>query len=65
VYCFFSTDPSVRAHAAIDAPETPGVRFHHLVTVSLGGRGEITHGVNTRGPAARASSPVAHLAEFP
>jgi hypothetical protein len=65
VYCFFNTNPAVRAHAAIDAPQTPNIRFHHLVTVSLGGRGEITHGINARGPAARSSSPVAHLAEFP
>jgi hypothetical protein len=65
VYCFFNANPAVRAHAAIDAPQTPNVRFHHLVTVSLAGRGEITHGINTRGAAARASSQVAHLAEFP
>jgi len=65
IYCFFDDNPAVKAHAAIEAPETANVRFRHVVTVSLGGRGEITHPVNDTGPAAGAGSGVAHLAEYP
>ncbi len=65
IYCFFSANSSVRLASAIEAPSAPGVKFHHIVTVSLGGRGEITHLVNAIGAAANAADTVAHLNQFP
>jgi hypothetical protein len=65
VYCFFSANPSVKLESAIEAPSTPGVKFHHIVTVSLGGKGEITHPVNKTGGAANGSSGIAHVGQFP
>ena len=40
--------PTLRAHA-YEAPNTPGVRFHDMVTVSLNHQGTITHVINTAG----------------
>jgi hypothetical protein len=65
-YCFFHRNPSVKLARAIEAPEAPGVKFHHLVTVSLGGGvGEISHVINDHGKAANKASREARLAEFP
>jgi hypothetical protein len=33
--------PSVDLSRAIEVPETPGVRFHHMITVALGNKGAI------------------------
>jgi len=49
IYCFFQTNPSVKLGSAIEAPERAGVRFRNMTTVSLGGKGEITHILNNRG----------------
>jgi hypothetical protein len=65
IYCFFSHNPSVKLQSAIEAPGGAGVRFHHVVTVSLGGQGEITHVVNATGDSVNASSGIAHLPQFP
>ena len=65
VYCFFRDDPRVRLASAIAAPAASGVVFHHAVTVSLGGNGEITHVVNGSGGSANATQSIAHLAHFP
>jgi hypothetical protein len=39
VYCFFNVNNSVTASRGFEVPNTAGVRFHDLVTVSLGGVG--------------------------
>ena len=61
-YCFFSRhEPGEDIHAAraFEVPETPGVRLHALVTVSLGGQGTIDHVVNDRGDRTRDTGAVA------
>ena len=50
-YCFFNVNPSIVNANAFEVPNTPGVQFHDLVTVSLGGVGTIEHVIN--GPAVR------------
>lgn len=50
VYSVF-TYPGVVLSRAVEAPERPRVRFHHVTTVSLVNRGEITHPVNDSGDA--------------
>jgi hypothetical protein len=58
-YCFFNRNPSVVADRAFEAPIAPNVRFHDMVTVSLGGgKGTIAHVLNDTGPAATAGSVV-------
>jgi hypothetical protein len=48
-YCFFNVNPSIVAARGFEAPNTAGVRFHSLLTVSLGGVGSITNVINTTG----------------
>ena len=56
VYSVF-THPGVILTRAVEAPERPGVQFHHVTTVSLVNRGEITHPVNDAGEATVAGPP--------
>ncbi|MDE3202069.1 MAG: coagulation factor 5/8 type domain-containing protein [Acidobacteriota bacterium] len=41
--------PNVSLSRAIEAPHTPGVRFHHIITVALGNLGEISNVINDKG----------------
>ncbi len=50
-YCFFNVTPSVHADRAFEVPNTAGVKFHDLLTVSLGNMGSIDHIINTSGAA--------------
>ena len=56
VYSVF-THPGVNLTCAVEAPQTPAVQFHHVTTVSLVNRGEITHLVNDAGEATVAGPP--------
>jgi hypothetical protein len=64
-YCYFSTNSSVVAARAFEVPNAAGVKFHNMVTVSLGGKGTITHIINNSGAAAQAGSPPPTLVNFP
>ncbi|MER6473263.1 RICIN domain-containing protein [Streptomyces collinus] len=64
-YCYFNVDPGVTAARAIEAPNTPGVRFTSMVTVSLGGTGTIGHVVNNTGGPSNSATNVANLARYP
>jgi hypothetical protein len=65
-YCCFTADPSIIAEHGFAAPEKPGVRFHDLLTVSLGGHGEIAHIINHSGaPASGAATVPQYLPSFP
>jgi len=58
-YCFFNRNSSVVADRAFEAPINSSVRFHDMVTVSLGGgKGTIVHVINNAGPAATAGAVV-------
>ncbi len=57
-YCYFSADPSIHADHGIETPVNAGVRFHDLLTVSLGGVGTIDHVINTTGAAATGTATV-------
>ncbi|MEU0535848.1 RICIN domain-containing protein [Amycolatopsis tolypomycina] len=64
-YCYFSTNPSVASAHAYEAPNTPGVRFHDMVTVSLNYQGTITHVINTTGPATPPGTKAVNLVSYP
>jgi hypothetical protein len=51
VYSVFR-HPDVRLTRAIEVPVKPGVRFHHMITIALDDKGEITHVINDTGEAA-------------
>jgi hypothetical protein len=65
-YCFFQVDPSIHASRAFEAPVAGGVRFHDLLTVSLGGVGTIDHVINDTGAAAQGAATIpVNLVSFP
>jgi len=65
-YCFFSTNRSVVLAHSFEVPTTPNVRFHDMVTVSLGGgTGTISHVINDTGGPANANTPVSNLVNYP
>jgi hypothetical protein len=58
--------PNVVLDHAIETPRTPGVRFHHMVTVALDNLGVIDHIINDVGDAAIAEKRIpAKVTEFP
>jgi F5/8 type C domain len=58
-YCYFTTDPSIAAYHSFEAPVNANVKFHDVLTVSLG-KGSITHVINDTGDAAVPSAVVPH-----
>jgi len=64
-YCYFNVNPSVVAAHAIEAPNTSGVRFTSMVTVSLGGTGTISHVVDNTGGPSNSGANVANLTRYP
>ncbi|MFC4855661.1 discoidin domain-containing protein [Actinophytocola glycyrrhizae] len=65
VYCFFNTNPSVVASRGFEVPNKPGVRFHGLVTVSLGGVGTINRVINDTGEVANQAHQVSYVTNYP
>ncbi len=64
-YCFFNVNNSIVASHAFEVPNASGVRFHDLVTVSLGGVGTINHVINNSGDIANSGHQVSDLNSFP
>jgi hypothetical protein len=64
-YCYFNVNSSVVEAHSFEVPNAAGVKFHDLVTVSLGGTGTITHIINNTGGPSNASSNVADLVSYP
>jgi hypothetical protein len=64
-YCFFSANPSVVNARAFEVPVKAGVRFHNMVTVSLGGTGTISHVINNTGAAVNSGHQVTNLVSGP
>ncbi|MER7922495.1 RICIN domain-containing protein [Streptomyces sp. NPDC096057] len=64
-YCYFSSNSSVVADHAFEVPSVSGVRFHDMVTVSLGGVGTISHIINSTGGPSNSSNNVAYLTTYP
>ncbi|RSD16596.1 coagulation factor 5/8 type domain-containing protein [Amycolatopsis eburnea] len=64
-YCYFSTNPSVASAHAYEAPNTAGVRFFDMVTVSLNYQGTITHVINNTGPATPSGTKAVNLVSYP
>jgi len=65
-YCYFNVNPTVNAYHAFEVPNTAGVKFHDLLTVSLGGNGTITHVINDTGATAQGTSTIpVYLVSYP
>jgi len=50
-YIYTNVDPTLHSASGFEAPVTPGVKLHDVLTVSLNGAGTIDHVVNQEGPA--------------
>ncbi|MER7106882.1 discoidin domain-containing protein [Streptomyces sp. NPDC000229] len=48
-YCNYNVDPSIRQDHGFKTPVKPGVKFHSLLVVSLGGMGHYNHVINETG----------------
>ncbi|MFE1327902.1 coagulation factor 5/8 type domain-containing protein [Streptomyces sp. NPDC058741] len=57
-YCYYNVDPSIVQHHGFDAPNRPGVRFHDLLVVSLGGNGQYECVINDTGSPTSGTSTV-------
>ncbi|WP_420309648.1 RICIN domain-containing protein [Streptomyces sp. YS-B37] len=64
-YCYFSSNSSVVADHSFEVPSVSGVKFHDMVTVSLGGVGTISHIINNTGGPSNSSNNVAYLTNYP
>ncbi len=65
-YCYFNVDPTVVADRGFEVPNTSGVRFHNLLTVSLGGNGVIANVINTTGGPAQGSATIpSYVVNYP
>ncbi|MFF4358798.1 coagulation factor 5/8 type domain-containing protein [Streptomyces sp. NPDC001604] len=57
-YCYYNVDPTIVQHNGFTAPNRPGVRFHDLLVVSLGGKGQYEHVINETGTPTSGTSTV-------
>ena len=63
-YCYFNVNPSVNAYHAFEVPNTPGVQFHDLLTISLNA-GTITHVINNTGAVTPLNVTPVYLVSYP
>ncbi len=64
-YCYFNVNPAVVADHAFEAPDTPGVQFHDILTVSLGNVGAIEHVINETGAATPTNTTPSTVTSYP
>ncbi|MER6441444.1 coagulation factor 5/8 type domain-containing protein [Streptomyces sp. NPDC001185] len=57
-YCYYNVDPTIVQHHGFAAPNKPGVKFHNLLVVSLGGNGQYERVVNDTGSPTSGTSTV-------
>ncbi|MFJ3304089.1 coagulation factor 5/8 type domain-containing protein [Streptomyces sp. NPDC086549] len=57
-YCYYNADPTIVQHSGFAAPNRPGVRFHGLLVISLGGNGQYEHVINETGAPTSGTSTV-------
>ncbi len=64
-YCFFNVNNTVNSARAFEAPAVAGVKWHDLLTVSLGGVGTITNVINTTGAITASNTTPSDVVSFP
>ncbi|MFJ6795194.1 discoidin domain-containing protein [Streptomyces sp. NPDC091268] len=65
-YCYYNVDPTIRQDHGFEVPVKPGVKFHDLLVVSLGGNGQYEHVVNSTGaPTSGTSTVPSNVVSFP
>jgi hypothetical protein len=64
-YCYFNVNPAVVNDHAFEAPNTSGVQFHDLLTVSLGDVGLINHVINSTGAVTPTNTTPSTVTSYP
>ncbi|MDQ1540704.1 MAG: hypothetical protein QOH29_1430, partial [Actinomycetota bacterium] len=64
-YCYFNVNPAVNNYHAFEAPNTANVKFHDLLTVSLGNVGTITHVINDTGAQTPTNTTPSNVVTYP
>ena len=65
-YCYYNVDPGIVQHHGFAAPNRPGVRFHDLLVVSLGGNGQYERVINDTGsPTSGTSTVPSRVVSYP
>jgi hypothetical protein len=64
-YCYFNVNTAVNSYHAFEVPNTSGVKFHDLLTVSLGNVGTITHVINDTGGITPTDTTPSNVVSFP
>jgi hypothetical protein len=65
IYSVF-IQPKVVLSRAIEVPRSPGIHFHHMITVALGENGEISNVIDDKGgPTSIHPRVTPKVAEFP
>ncbi|GIF20717.1 hypothetical protein BJ973_001378 [Actinoplanes tereljensis] len=64
-YAYFNVNPAVVNARAFEVPVNAGVKFHDMVTVSLGGVGTISHVINNTGAAVNSGHQVTSIVSGP
>ncbi|MFF0390917.1 RICIN domain-containing protein [Kitasatospora sp. NPDC004615] len=64
-YAYFNVNPAVVEEHSFEVPYRSTVRFHDMVTVSLGGTGTIAHVINSTGGPSNSATNVANLVAYP
>ncbi|MFE2283384.1 discoidin domain-containing protein [Streptomyces sp. NPDC059443] len=55
-YCYYNVDPTIIQDHGFEVPVKSGVKFHDLLVVSLGGKGQYAHVINDTGAATSGTS---------
>ncbi len=64
-YCFFNVDPTIHASHAFEVPDTPGVKLHDILDLSITNHGTIDHVVNDVGDPTNANTVPVNLLSYP
>jgi hypothetical protein len=64
-YSYFNVDPTIINDRAFEVPNTPGVVFRNLLTVSLGNNGIILHVINNTGAQTPTNSTPSFVVSYP
>jgi hypothetical protein len=65
-YCNFTADPAIVMDHGFEVPVKPGVKFHDVLVVSLGGKGQYNHVINDTGaPTSGTDTVPSNVVSFP
>jgi hypothetical protein len=64
-YCYFNVNNTVKSARAFEAPQVSGVKWHDLLTISLGNAGSITNVINTTGATTPTNTSPSTVVSYP